>query len=173
LRACINAIALHPSAPKLYVGRGDAFNNLKKYDQGIADFDHALALDPKDDEALNDRATALVAKGQHAEAIRGFDAALELATSRRALVLGNRCHAKVMAGEVDGAFADCDASLRLEPGNADRLAGRGFINLKGERFAAAIADFDAALAVKSERPFCFMRSGRRVVAARANSCGPR
>jgi tetratricopeptide (TPR) repeat protein/uncharacterized RDD family membrane protein YckC len=154
-----HAIALHPSAPRLYVGRGDAFNNLKKYDQAIADYDQALALDPNDDEALNDRATALFAKGQYAEAIRGFDAALELATSPDPKVLGNRCSAKVMAGDIDSAFADCDAALKLEPGNADRLAGRGFINLKGERFAAAIADYDAALAVNPKDPFALYGRG--------------
>jgi len=152
-------IAMHPSSPQLYIGRGDAYNNLKQYDRGIADFDRALALDPNNDEAMNDRAWALARKGQYAEAIQGYDAAFMVATGRRALVLGNRCETKAMAGQIDAALADCEAALEIEPGNSSYLFSRGFANLMGERFVTAIADYDAALAADPKNAFALYGRG--------------
>jgi tetratricopeptide (TPR) repeat protein len=150
---------MHPTNAGLFVGRGDAYNNLKDYARGIADFDHALALDPKNDEAMNDRAWALVRQGKYTEAIEGYDGALKIAKELRGLVLSNRCEANAMAGAIDAALMDCDAALAIAPENADYLQMRGFAKFKGERYAAAIADYDAALRVDPKHTFALFQRG--------------
>jgi tetratricopeptide (TPR) repeat protein len=155
----------------LHVGRGDAYNNLKRYDKGVADFDQALALNPANDEAMNDRAWALVRMGKLDEAIEGYDAALKIATGLRGMVLANRCEAKAIAGDIDAAIADCDAGLTIEPGNSDRLASRGFAKLHGKQYAAAIEDYDAALRLNSKSAYALFQRGVARVAIGQNEAG--
>jgi tetratricopeptide (TPR) repeat protein len=152
-------IARHPNDPRLLVGRGDAYNNIKQYDRGIADFDRALVLAPRDEEAMNDRAWALVRQGKFIDAIRGYDAAALVSGEFHSLVLGNRCEAKAMIGEIDAALVDCNAALKLEPGKSNYLEMRGFANLKGERLPAAIADYEAALAADASDSFALFGRG--------------
>jgi len=53
-------------------------------------------------------------------------------------------HAYQNTGLEEGLHA-CDRALLLNPGDANTLDGRGFVNLRLGRYASAIADYDAAL----------------------------
>jgi tetratricopeptide (TPR) repeat protein len=53
-------------------------------------------------------------------------------------------HAYLNSSLVDGLQA-CDIALQLNPGDANTLDGRGFVNFRLGRFATAVADYDAAL----------------------------
>ncbi len=156
---------------RFLIGRGDAHNNLGHYAEGVADFDHALALDPKNDEAMNDRAWALVHMGRLVEAIKGYDAALAVATTLRGMILGNRCEAKAMVGDIDAALADCDAAVASEPGKVEPLLARGFAKLKGNRFSAAIEDYDAALRIDPTDAFSLFERGVARMALGQNEAG--
>ena len=58
---------------------------------------------------------------------------------------GARCWARTLWGEgLDLARADCDAALRLSPGQPSVLASRGLLGLRQGRFADAWSDYDAA-----------------------------
>lgn len=152
-------IAKYPTNDRLYVGRGDAYNNLKQYNKGIADFDRAMELNPKNDEAMNDRAWAMARQGKHADAIRGYDTALTVTKTRHGMILSNRCEVKAMARDIDGALADCDTALKLDPANATYRGTRAFANLSGQRFVDAIADYNAAFASDPTDPFTLFGRG--------------
>jgi tetratricopeptide (TPR) repeat protein len=63
-------------------------------------------------------------------------------------VLNSACWIRAKAGEqLDTAVADCNASLGLQPGNANTLDSRAFAYLRSGYYALAIADANAALAV--------------------------
>ena len=52
---------------------------------------------------------------------------------------------RALAGQLDGALADCNESLRLRPNSANVLDSRALVYLKSSRFDSAIADYDEAL----------------------------
>jgi tetratricopeptide (TPR) repeat protein len=60
------------------VGHCDALNNLDNYTQAIQYFDKALAIDPNDEAALNDRGWALNGLGNYTGAITYLDKALAI-----------------------------------------------------------------------------------------------
>ena len=48
--------------------------------------------------------------------------------------------------DLNGALADCNESLRLQPNDGNTLNSRGLVELKLGAFDAAIADYSAAVA---------------------------
>lgn len=72
-----------------FFNRGLVYLNRQDYDRAIADFDHAIALNPKDAPAFNGRGIAYRAKGRNDRAIEDFDQAIELRPNF-ALAFSNR-----------------------------------------------------------------------------------
>jgi tetratricopeptide (TPR) repeat protein len=57
----------------------------------------------------------------------------------------NRGHAREAAGDRDGALADYDTAIRINPLNADALGGRGKVRYLTGDLDGSLADFNAAL----------------------------
>jgi len=66
-------------------------------------------------------------------------------TNPRESVWNERCWARAISGDLDGALADCNEAIRREPNIAAYLDSRGFVYLRSGRWDLAISDFDAAL----------------------------
>lgn len=65
----------------------------------------------------------------------------------RASAFNGRCWARALLDrELDKALSDCDAALRLRPGDAAYLDSRALVRLRRGEIARALADYDAALA---------------------------
>ncbi|MFI4973425.1 MAG: DUF3857 domain-containing protein [Caulobacterales bacterium] len=113
----------------------------------LADCERDLQRAPKSASLLLDRIVLLHRLGREEEAGRALDA-LE-AQSRSAAELNNVCYS--LAGEgiwLQRALADCDASLKLGPGDSATLDSRGFVLLRLGRAADALEAYNAALAVQ-------------------------
>ncbi len=107
-------------------------------------------------------------------AVRQFDLWIEhhRADSRFPEALNSRCWARASKGaELDKALADCNAALRhARPGSPfqrEVLDSRGLVELRAGRYAQAVADYDAALAVDTKnagslygRGIAKLRAGR-------------
>ena len=61
--------------PMAYANRGNAFNNAKKYDRAIEDYNEALRLKPDFAQAFSDRGAAWYFKGEYQKAIADYDEA--------------------------------------------------------------------------------------------------
>lgn len=138
--------------------RGNAHDDKGQYKRAIADYGHALAINPADSETLNDRGASHSAMGHYDLAILDYDRALALKPAR-AMVLGNRCFAKAVMDRLQEALADCNESLRLRPGDANTLASRGFAYLKLGHPDAAIADYDAEIRLNPGNPYSLFGRG--------------
>lgn len=116
----------------------------------IADLDRLTAELPRED---NERLRI----GQLYAAADKFDAAIAqydlwIAAHRedaaRSTAQNGRCWARALANiELEKARSDCDAAVHAVPGNPSYLDSRGLVALRQGRFAAAITDFTAALAL--------------------------
>jgi tetratricopeptide (TPR) repeat protein len=90
--------------------RGGAF------DPAIADFDAAIADDPKQAEAYLDKGMALVRAGRDWEsAVALFNTALEKRTRKPALAYYGRAVAQESRGRIKDAYLDYREASRLDP----------------------------------------------------------
>lgn len=65
----------------------------------------------------------------------------------RAQAFNGRCWARALLNrELDKALGDCDAALRLRPGDAAYLDSRALVRLRRGELDKALADYDAAVA---------------------------
>jgi tetratricopeptide (TPR) repeat protein len=68
---------------------------------------------------------------------------------RLARALNNRCWARAQLNvDLDKALADCNAALRLDPGNPSWLDSRGLVELRMGVFDKSIADYEDALRLR-------------------------
>ena len=131
-----------------YSRRGAAFMARHQFDDAIADFTRAAAMQPAAPEPLIGRGEAYLATEQPALALADFTAALKLKSDDvEALMLRGGLLAK--QGDVAGARADFDAAIKLDPSQRWRAA---FAYQKADRFAEAVDELDAWIAAnpKSE-----------------------
>ena len=98
---------------RTHLDHGWACLDKGKYDDAIADFDKAIALDPNDAAAYGNRGNAYYSKGEVDRAIADYTKVIAL-NPNDAKAYYNRGNAYDDKGEVDRAIADCPSSDNLE-----------------------------------------------------------
>ena len=78
LQAYDRALALQPDLEGAWLGRGNVFFELKRYDEAFAAYDKALALKPDFDDAWLGRGNVFCALRCYDEAFAAYDKALAL-----------------------------------------------------------------------------------------------
>ncbi len=102
------------------------------------------------------------ARAEASEVIRVADQCIEYGGGR-ALALSLRAAAKTVARDFEGAVADADEALALEPGVGFTLYYRGVANEALQRLDAARADFEAAAAAGLDARTALKAAGRAKV----------
>jgi tetratricopeptide (TPR) repeat protein len=163
------AIELNPDAAAAWVNRGFAYLGKHQWDMAIADFADGLRISREDVNALHGRALAEFAKGDHVAALKDFNGvvgadpagdyalgdanqAVTLAP-QDAIVLNSRCWVRgVRNTQLDGALADCQASLQLKPDVAETLDSLGLVYFRLGRYDDAVKTYTQALAIDDTLP---------------------
>jgi len=127
-------------------------------DGAIADYDRALAIQPRFALAFHNRGLARQAKGDPDGAIADYDEALHIDPSF-VLALTSRGNARRAKGDQDGAIADYDRALALDPRFVMALNNRGNARLAKGDTDRAIADYDLALAIAPRIAASFYNRG--------------
>jgi tetratricopeptide (TPR) repeat protein len=102
--------------------KGETYHSLGRYEEAIAAFDHAVALDPENGEAWRNRGLSLSQLNRSAEAEESFSSALEINPSDseayyfRALSLD-------AAGNITGALESTDRAVTIMPKSHDEPQG--------------------------------------------------
>jgi tetratricopeptide (TPR) repeat protein len=131
--------------------RLDQAQNLR--DSAIADFTAVLKAKTDDDSIYLARGHAYDMNGKHDAAIADFSAALKIKNAPVTLVY--RATSAGAKGDYDRAIADYGAALNLVGKDAkdtgidtlDIISQRAYMQFIAGRYAAAVADFDKALAL--------------------------
>ena len=153
------ALKLAPQYVDALVDRAAIHASAGRQAEAIRDLDAALAIQRNNPIALYNRGYAHFAQRDYDKAIADYDAAIQLDPSLGP-AYNNRCLTRAIAGrDLVKAMADCDTALKLMPTNLDAREVRGFIYLKLGDPAIAIAEYDAALAIDSNRPLALWGRG--------------
>jgi tetratricopeptide (TPR) repeat protein len=119
------------------------------YDGAIADYDQAIALDPKDARAYINRGAAKKGKGDFDSAIADFDKAMAL-IPKYPTFYHIRGGAKQAKGDLDAAISDYDQAIVLNPDDASTYTDRGSAKQAKGDFDGALADFDKAITLAKD-----------------------
>lgn len=145
-----NALNVDPPDPALYVDRGYFYMRRGRYSDAMADFTTGARLDPTNTAfpfAVGRVETAL---GRHKRAVESYNRALYL-NPRNARAFLSRAESNVQLGRLGKARDDYGKALALTLERPqDRyfaLLGRGYVAMMLGDLAAAIVDFDGALAI--------------------------
>ena len=139
------SLNLNPSS-LAYSNRGSAYTSVHKYDDAIADYDRAIALNPNDAAAYDSRGVAKTHKGDYDGAIADSSRAIALDPNDAAAYY-NRGIVKAHKGDYDGTIADCSRAIALDPNNAAPYDNRGFAKLNKGDYDGAIDDCSCAIAI--------------------------
>lgn len=150
--------------PFAYINRAAVVNFLGRYDEALADYASAAAMDDEIAAAHEGRGYVLFRQGDYEGAVEAYDEA-----ARRAPESGgaqaSRCVARAAAGvQPDVARESCEAALRLSDTSAYALVAREFLRFKQGDMEGAAEDF--ANAVEKDASSASAIYGRGVVAVR-------
>lgn len=145
------ALALEPDSTFAYQLRARKRAGWGQSELAMADIEKALELWPDSFGARETRAELNRDAGRYDLAIKDLDILVARAPNQPVL-LNDRCWIRALANkELDLAMADCEASLKIaqDPATID---SRAFVKLRKGDLRGSIADYDAALKLKSDLP---------------------
>jgi tetratricopeptide (TPR) repeat protein len=149
------------------VGRALAYNAKGDRDRARDDFTAAIALDPNNALAYNDRGVLWREKGDPDRAIADFTRAIEIEAlphsdlpgSGHVNVFANRALAYEAKGDLDRALADFDAAIKLDPADPSLHEVRARIFIDRHEDECALPDLDAVIRLDPSRAFAFIARG--------------
>jgi len=98
-----------------HVNRGILRLRRNQMDAALADFDHAIRLDPRQPEAYLNKGAALIRLNNPTEALRLFTVAIEYQTRRPEIAHFGRAIANESLGNVRAAYDDYRRASELDP----------------------------------------------------------
>jgi tetratricopeptide (TPR) repeat protein len=137
--------------PKTWLGpthyfRGKAYRSSRQYDKAIADYEAAVAADPKMDGAYYEMALTYQSKNQHAKAADAFGKAIKIKSGNADYFYG-RCVSYSWLSNFGAAIKDCETASRMRPGNADWIGTLGRLYEDSGQKKLAIDTYRRALAI--------------------------
>ena len=145
-----------PSSAKQYISRAVALSRMGRELEAIAEYDKAIALDPKSVEAFDGRGYSKMRSNNVAGARKDFEAAAALGSKYPSLAMIKATEA-ARAKNYDQAIIHLDEALKLQPDSLEILLQRAEMNRLKQDFAAALADSRRATALfpASGHPYQF------------------
>ncbi len=129
---------------QIFLGIGNLFDSLEKYEEAIADYNKAIELNLNLADAWGSRGDAKVNLQRYEEAIADFDKAVEL-NPNHDRAWGARGFAKVNLQRHEEAITDFDKAIELNPNLDSAWLLRGDANVNLQRYEEAITDFDKGI----------------------------
>jgi tetratricopeptide (TPR) repeat protein/serine/threonine protein kinase len=138
-------ILKRPAHAHAYYCRGNAFQNLGRFDEAISDYTKAIELNPKLADAWHNRGALYCDRlGQPEKALADLSKALEL-EPKDAENWFNRGETYTELDQPQKALADYNKAIELEPKFVQALNNRGNAYAKLDRPEKALADYNKAI----------------------------
>ncbi|MBD2361210.1 tetratricopeptide repeat protein [Anabaena minutissima FACHB-250] len=136
--------------------RGLALANLERYPEALQSFDELARLDPDDLSVQIFRSAMLRQAQRFPEALEAANLVVQKNPGSWAYVA--RGAARLATGDLQGAMADLNEAIRLNPEaiEAEAYSLRGRIRAQQRDFKGALADYNEAVRFKPEDPGNFI-----------------
>ncbi len=164
----VESVLEEPSDADAYVTRGNNYFNRGEYEQALAAYNQAIALDQNYAIAHYDRAACLDHLGRYREALEAYDRAIEL-DADFAAAHGNRVGTLNELGRYQEALAASDTAIALDPSSAvgytnrgvalAGLAGREEGENKRRLYEQAVAAFSQAIELDASYTYAHNNKG--------------
>ncbi len=154
-----------------YYGRGMALEGQSKNEEALADYEKAVAIDPKYTDAICQRGIMYILKGQKDKGCMDLQKAKKQGSEKaKSLFDKNACSdiasSYITAGDnkfsnkdYKGAFEDYNAAVQLNSESFDAYLKRAQCNVQLKKYAKAITDYDKALKIKPDTLLVFFLRG--------------
>lgn len=142
--ADVSPAKLAPAAGWDYYARGRSWSVQGRSDLAIADFDQAIALNPKFGAAFNCRGNEYFRLGDYERAIADYNEAVFL-DPNPGIVYCNRAGAWLKSGEVEIALDDYREAIERNPSHAPAYFGRANVWVVQAKYSHALADYRYAI----------------------------
>ena len=138
--------------------RGNALQDLGRFDEAVISYDQAIALKPGLAAAYNNRGNALQNLKRFDEAIASYDQAIAL---RPDFASAHNCRGSVLQelGRHGEALASYDRALGLQPNDAAAHYNRGNVLQDLGRYEEAVSSYDRAIALRPDLERAFFNRG--------------
>jgi tetratricopeptide (TPR) repeat protein len=122
-QAASEAVDRRPDDPGIHVTIGQLYGDLDRHQDALDSFDRALAIDPRNADALERRVAALWSMRRYADAERAATQAIDVMPRNPRLYL-QRAWTLSGRDRYDDAVADADRALAIDPRDPWALASR-------------------------------------------------
>jgi tetratricopeptide (TPR) repeat protein len=140
-----------PYVERAIVNRGIVHLQSRRLEAASADFERALALNPRSPDAHLARSTLRLRSGALDGALQDIDRAIAL-DPRYAAAYNKRCVVIAGRGDPAKALADCEKAVALDPRNHEAWINGGAIYRELGRTADAAASYERALKLRPADP---------------------
>ena len=141
-----------------YNNRGNAYAELKQYENAIEDFNKAIEVNPKFAEAYNNRGPAYAELKQYGRAIEDYNRAIEL-NPKFAKAYNNRGIAYAKLKQHERVIEDFNKAIDINPKFAEAYNNRGLAYAELEQYGRAIEDFNKAIDINPEDAKAYYNRG--------------
>jgi len=147
---------------KDYYDRGNTKSSKGDLDGAIADYNHAIEIDPKLSAAYVERGYVKQDKGDLDGAIADYTRAIEL-DPNYSYAYTERGYAMQDKGDLDGAIADFSRAIEINPKNSEAFCYRGYARKAKRDLDEAITDFSRAIEIdpKYSTAYCFRGTAKK------------
>lgn len=144
-----SALHLEPKEPNYFVNRGIAWAKLRDTTAAIADYQHALNIDPNHSLATHNLAVIKRAKGETQASEKLLDEAI---SKNPALPYpyAERGYYRLMNSNLKGALEDYDKVLAMDKKDEESYLNRGLAKEKLKDLKGAFADYTEAISLKPD-----------------------
>jgi tetratricopeptide (TPR) repeat protein len=138
--------------------RGELQADSGRSDDSLADFQTAIALDPKCSLAIHNRAVSLAQQKQFEAALRDFDRVIEL-NPGLAVAYRNRAELLTTLGRMQEAIADYNQAIENLPNDDQLYRGRGYAYQRLGDYQQALADLNRSIQLVPNNPDALTQRG--------------
>lgn len=136
--------------PRAYYARGYVYNRLGEYAKAESDFSKALEFSPDDTGFLIGRLEAYDLQKKYREELADIDYILRKNGSKDPTIALEKGRVQLLLGDTVAAFGTMDSLIRQHDYLAAAWGGRALINMLMERNDSALADYNKAIALRTD-----------------------
>ncbi len=147
-----DAIAKYPrKIVDAYYNRGNYYVRQKRYEEGLRDYDQAIALNSDVQRIWYNKGLLLAQMDRNDSALVSFDRAVQIAPTN-VDALNNRGAMKYRKGDLAGAASDFSRAIELNPRYRDALSNRAQAHYDMGEYEKSAADRRKALEAAPSNP---------------------